>query len=155
MDSGSQMTYVSSRLRESLQLPTKRTESLHIKTFGSTEGQDATCEAVDLGLITRDGEALKMTTLVVPFICNPLVSKPINYARDHYDHLLGIELADSADIGDVLEVDMLIGSDLYWSLVNGGEVGPWLFTQRLGGSFQDQLIGRRSQSISHSLLHTH
>ena len=60
---------------------------------------------------------MKMTTLVVPFICNLLVSQPINYSRDHYDHLMGIELADSADIGDVLDVDMLIGSDLYWSLV--------------------------------------
>ena len=77
MDSGSQRTYVSSRLRASLQLPTKRTESLHIKTFGSTEGQDATCEAVDLGLITKDGEVLKMTALVVPSICNPLVSQPL------------------------------------------------------------------------------
>ena len=97
-------------MRESLHLPTKQTESLHIKTFGSTEGHDAICEAVDLSLVTRDGEALKLTALVVPFICNPLTSQPINYVRGHYDHLLGIDIADSVDIGDVLEVDMLIGS---------------------------------------------
>ena len=53
MDIGSQRTYITSRLRESLHLPTKRTESLHIKTFGSSEGHDATFEAVDLGLVTR------------------------------------------------------------------------------------------------------
>ena len=110
MDSGSQRTYVTSHLRESLQLPTKRTESLHI---------DATCEAVGLGLITKDGEALKVIALVVSFICNPLLSQPINHSRDHYDHLLGIELADSADIWDILEVNMLIGSDFYWNLVTG------------------------------------
>ena len=119
MDSRSQRTYVTSRLRESLHLPTKQTESLHIKTFGSTEGQDATCEAVDLGLIMKDGETLKVTALVVLFICDLLASQPINHSRDHYHHLLGIELADSADIGDILEVDMLIGSDFYWSLVTG------------------------------------
>ena len=33
--------------------------------------------------------------------------------------MLGLELADSADAGDILEVDVLIGSDWYWSLVTG------------------------------------
>ena len=124
---------VTSRL--SLHLPTKRTECLHIKTFGSTEGH-ATCEVVDLGLITKGSEKLKLTALVVPFICNPLTSQPINHARDDYDHLLGIDLADSADIGDVLESDMLIGSDFYWSLVTGrvrrGRSGPVAIHTRIG-----------------------
>ena len=47
MDSGSQKTYMTYRVKE----------SLHIETFGSAEGQDATCEAVDLRLVTKDGEA--------------------------------------------------------------------------------------------------
>ena len=47
--------------------------------------------------------------LVVPFICNPLTSQPINYAAQSYDHLIGLELADSAETSDVLEIDMLIG----------------------------------------------
>ena len=117
MDSGSQRTYVTSCLRESLHLPTKRTESLRIKTFGSTEEHDTTCEAVDLGLVAKDGETLRLTALVVPFICNPLTSQPINHTRNHYDYLLEIDLADFARIGDTLEVDMLIGSDFYWRLV--------------------------------------
>ena len=92
MDSGSQRTYVTSRLRERLRLTTERTESLHIKTFGSTEGHNATCEAVHLGLLMKSGETLEMTAQVVPFICNPLTSQPINHARDHYDHLLEIDM---------------------------------------------------------------
>ena len=48
----------------------------------------------------------------------------------------GIELADSADIGDVLEVDMLIGSDFYWSLVTGrvrwGRIGPMAVHTKIG-----------------------
>ena len=73
MDSGSQKTYVTSRLKESLHLPTKRTESLRIKTFGSTEGHDTTCEAVDLGLVTKDGESLTLTALVVPKVALPFL----------------------------------------------------------------------------------
>ena len=158
MDSGSQRTYVTSRLRESLHLPTKRTESLHIKTFGSTEGHDAICEVVDLGLITKGGEKLKLTALVVPFICNPLTSQPINHARDDYDHLLGIDLADSADIGDVLEVDMLIGSDFYWSLVTGrvrrGRSGPMAIHTRIGWILSGP-VDRQEVSVNLTLAATH
>ena len=63
-----------SRVRESLRLPVKQRESLRIKTFGSMEGQDTICESVELGLVGKGGEALKLTALVVPFICNPLTS---------------------------------------------------------------------------------
>ena len=79
---------------------------------------------------------LKLTTLVVPLICNPLTSQPINDARNHYDHLLEIDLADSANVGDILEVDVLIGSDFYWSLVTGrvrrGRNGPMAIHTKVG-----------------------
>ena len=136
VDSRSQRTYVTSHMRESMHLPVKRTETLSIKTFGSTEGQDTVYEAVELGLITKNGESLKLTALVVPFICNPLTSQPINQSRDHYNHLVGLELVDSANLGDVLEVDVLIGSDLYWSLATGrvrrGRSGPVAIHTKVG-----------------------
>ncbi len=72
-----------------------------------------------------------MTALVVPFICNPLTSQLVTLSRDSYEHLLGLELADSADVSDVLEIDVLIGLDTYWDLVTGkvirGRDGPTLF----------------------------
>ena len=55
MDCESQRTYVTSRLKECLHLPMEQSESLHIKIFTSTDRHDTTCEAVDLGLVTRDG----------------------------------------------------------------------------------------------------
>lgn len=115
MVSGSQRTYVTSRVRDRLHLSMKRTESLRIKTFGSTEGQDTASDVV----LTRDGRTLKLTAVVVPFICSQLASQPISHSRECYDHLLGLELADSAEIEDFLEIYMLIGSDLYWNLVTG------------------------------------
>ena len=131
---------------------------MHIKTSGSSEGHDATCEAVDLGLVTRDGEALKLTALVVPFICNPLTSQPINYARGHYDHLLGIDLADSADVGDVLEVGMLIGSDFYWSLVTGsvrwGRNGPMAVHTKIGWILSGP-VDQQEVSVNLTLAATH
>jgi hypothetical protein len=158
MDSGSQRTYVTSRLRENLHLMTKQTESLHIKTFGSTKGHDATCEAVDFSLITRGGETFKLTALVVPFICNPPTSQPINHARCHYDHLLEIDLADSANVGDVLEVNVPIGSDFYWSLVTGrvqrGRNGPMAVHTKVGWILPGP-IDQQEVSVNLTLTATH
>ena len=119
MDSGSQRTYITCRLRDELELLTTGTESLRIKTFGTTESNDTSCDVVQLGLNTKEGGTLKVTALVVPFICNPLASQPITHSGECYDHLLGLELADSAGACDVLEVDVLIGSDSYWDLATG------------------------------------
>lgn len=71
LDSGSQCTYITSRMRKKLQLPTGTCETLRIKTFGATEGRDTACEVVDIGVRLSSGEPMKMSALVVPFICDP------------------------------------------------------------------------------------
>ena len=123
LDSGSQRKYITSHLREELNLSTIRMELLRIKTFGRTGCDDTSCDVVRMGIETKNNE-----TLVVPFICNPLTTQPIDASSENHSHLLGLELADTADATDMLEIDMLIGSDCYWSLVNGriikGENGP-------------------------------
>ena len=48
LDSCSQRSYVSCRLKESLNLPAIRSEKLMIKTFGNEEGQIQKCEVVQL-----------------------------------------------------------------------------------------------------------
>ena len=112
-DSGSQRTYITSRLRDELNLPTVKRKLLQIKTFGSTKSDDTSCDVVQVGIETRDDGTLSITALVVPFICNPLTTQPIDHSGERYDHLWGLELADSADTSDILEVDVLIGSDSY------------------------------------------
>ena len=133
MDSGSQQTYVTSRLCDQLNLPIMRTESLQIKTFGATVTQSTSCDLIELGVRVEGNETLNLSALVVPFICNPLTSQPINYSKQSYDHLISLELADSAEASDVLEIDMLIG---YWDLVTGqvirGDSGPTAIHMKVG-----------------------
>ena len=119
MDTGSQRTYVTSRVKHSLRLPISGIESLHIKTFGHSKGQDTMCKTVELGLLLKGEEMMRIQALVVPVICNPLTSQPISNTKETYEHLADLELADSANEDDCLEVDALIGSDVYWSLVTG------------------------------------
>ena len=76
MDSGSQRTYVTSRIRDQLNLPSVGAESLRIKTFGATETQNTRCDIVELGVNIEENKTLKLNALVVPFICNSLTSQP-------------------------------------------------------------------------------
>ena len=110
LDGGSQRTYITSRLRDELSLPIVRTELHQIKTFGNTECDHTSCDVVQIGVETKDGTTQMMHALVVQLICNPLTTQPIDQSIESHDHLLGLELADSADASDVL-----IGSDCYWS----------------------------------------
>ena len=77
---------------------------------------DASSEVIELGLLTKDGGTLRLMALVVPFMRHPLTSQPICYSKECYNHLLGLDLADSADINNMLEIDVLIRSHLYWDL---------------------------------------
>ena len=136
MDSGSQRTYITSRLRDELDLPAIMTESLRIKTFGNVVNSECLCDVVQLAVETKDYATLNITALVVPVICNPLTSQPIRHTQESYEHLTGLELADSAGASDTLDVDVLIGSDWYWNLVTGriirGRSGPIAIHTKVG-----------------------
>ena len=111
---------MTSRTRRALNLTNSRSERLRIKTFGTASKTDSDCEVVKFGLETIDGELLELTALVVPLICPQLTCQSISRSGERYPHLAGLQLADSANAHDCLEVDLLIGSDYYWSLVTGG-----------------------------------
>ena len=136
MDTGSQRIYITCHLRDELDLPAMRTESLRINTFGDTATYDSSCDVVQVDLETKDYGILQITALVVPVICDPLTSQPISRSQKCYDHLVDLELADTADATDALEIDMLIGSDWYWNLATGmvvrGRSGPIAIHTKVG-----------------------
>ena len=136
LDGGSQRTYVTSRIQKMLSLPTSHTGTVSIKTFGSKRGSRQSRSVVKLGICTRDGRPLVISALVVPHICDTIRFQPITTARKRYPHLFQLDLADSADISDDLSVDLLLGSDYYWTLATGrvrrGADGPIAIETRLG-----------------------
>ena len=105
------------------------------------------------------GKTLLFPALVVPFIRDPLTSQPIDLFRNHYKHLQGMDLADTAEITDSLEIDLLIGSDVYWSFVTGkvirGIAGHSLLKRMFDGFYRVLSVYHVHQSILLSLLHTH
>ncbi len=83
--------------------PTVATETIQIQTFGNTKSCIKTCDIVHLGILTKNGGRLEIAALVVPVVCSPLNSQPINNSRKCHNHLLGLELADSAEFNDKLD----------------------------------------------------
>ena len=133
LDAGSQKSYVTIHVQETLYVKGSHSESMIIKTFGSGQGERRICDIVQLKIATNDGDPLILSVVVVPHICDPVRVQPISSSQAH---LSGLELADPGDITGDLEIDRLIGSDYYWRLVTGrvlkGDSGPTAVETRLG-----------------------
>ena len=116
MIQGSQHSYVTTRIGKTLDLKKVSTESMIIKTFGSEKGDHRVCDIVEL----------KMSTM--KDVCDPVQRQPITPCQHMYPYLSGHKLANSGDSTTQLQVDVLIGSDHYWSLITGrvmkGPSGP-------------------------------
>ena len=137
LDSGSQRSYITNRVRNQLNLPTEKTETMVIKTFGSEEEIIQTCDSVKFVLKSQHDQAeISLSAYAVPMICEPLQHQFTSQAQQSYDHLRDLNLADCSTEIDNSEVDVLIGCDQYWDLVTGevrrGENGPTAVGTRLG-----------------------
>ena len=64
----------------------------------------------------RSGHQQELELFVVPHICDPPMAQSINVNSSDLSQL---DLADTMDSRTTMDVDVLIGSDVYWSLVMG------------------------------------
>ena len=137
MDCGSQRSYLTAKVKQDLELETARTQRLSIAAFGSRRAPAKPCDVVTLNVQTRIGPDLEVGLFVVPHICDPLSVQPV---RTGYQHLSGLDLADRYSENEILEIDLLIGSDVYWDVVTGeivrGAHGPVAINT--GGSYLAQ-----------------
>ena len=119
-DSGSQRSYISSRVRNALELPSLHLENLVIKTFGSDSHRPKSCDVVQF-CVSKAGGGLNLylNAYAVPSICSPLCHQRIEFAKTSYGHLSNLELADSSSGDAEMPIDILIGSDFYWNFMTG------------------------------------
>ena len=160
LDSGTQRTYVSARLREHLNLPAESSQMISIKTFGLTKENRQCVYVVGLCVATGQDEGVELSAFVVPIICDPLQSQFIAEATHTYAHLRGLELADYGTGEDNVEVDILVGSEQYWSLVSGrvvwGEHGPTAIERKLGWVLSGPILeGIQVDGQQSNLVTTH
>ena len=149
LDLGSQRSYVTASLRQTLKLKVIRSEALVIKGFGSERAVSSQCDIVEVRIAIRAGGYMKLLAVVVPHICDPVHAQPITFAKSNYQHLANLELADPGEHSGELNIDILVGSDHYWDVVTGrvirGPDGPvatdtrfgWVLSGPIQGTFQD------------------
>jgi len=158
-DSGSQRSYITTKLRNLLSLNHHRTETMIIKTFGSSEGSKQLCEVVSIRMILKDGGMLKLPLLLVSLICEPLSCQPITYARENLDYISDLDLADHCYGDQHLDIDILIGCDHYWKLVTGQIIrkgnGPVAVSTRLGWVLSGPVNGALCPDSAVNLITTH
>ena len=115
LDTGSQQSYVTQKLKNSLDLCPEGQQEMSVMTFGSQHPTTQSYDLVKVGIATNGGENEELELFSVPVICQPLTSQPIGLCKEAYHHLSNLELADCSE-DDSMEVDLLIGSNYYWKL---------------------------------------
>ena len=159
LDTGSQKSYVTDRVKDVLRLDPEETQRMSIATFGSSNGGPRSFGVVRVGMKLSDGLHKELKLIAVPSICEPLAAQPITLCLEKYSHLKQLNLADSSTGDETLHVDVLIGADYYWELVTGqmrkGDEGPVAVYTRLGWvlSGPASMVERRQDSVS--LMTTH
>ena len=94
-------------------MPVIGKDSLLIKTFGESGARLQVCEIVQIAIETLNGTAVYVKTYVVPTICGPLSQQPTQLAREKFQHLQGLNLADSSPGDTDFPIDILVGADFY------------------------------------------
>ena len=114
---------------------------------------------VELGLATKGFPPIQLSLFVVPMICEPLASHPTSACIGSYQHPANLNMADICNGMSSLEVDILIGSDHYWSIVTGdvcrGSSGPTAVHTKLGWvlSGPTALGPKEQSSVNVSITH--
>ena len=112
LDCGSQRSFISTELRDKLNLPTIRKESVMVKTFGTEQSELKTVEVVQFYVFGKND--LFVEAFCTPVACSPLTNQRIEFVNKNYRHLTRLELADNTDRQSELKIDILISMDFFF-----------------------------------------
>ena len=163
LDSGSQRSYITDRLKKELKLEVDNQETMLIKNFGSKEEKPQSCDVVHFSIKLLDGKNMQLSACSVPLICEPLTRHTLALAKNMYDHISDFLLADYLTGTAPVDLDILIGSDQYWQLLTGevrrGDSGPmpihtrlrWVLSEPVEGPTCDSELPVNLVSSTHVL----
>ena len=93
LDSGSQRSYISEKLRNELNLLKLRRERLFIKTFGNSNSKWKGVDKASLNVITSN-KTITIEAVCTPDICDLLTIQIVKAVSTNYNHLKNLKLAD-------------------------------------------------------------
>ena len=92
LDTGSQLTYITSQLKSRLNLSPVKSQTLLLSTCGDERYTKQQCDVVNVRLQGSQGE-IKISALCFPKICSAVSAKA---NIDNHEHLQGLELAEAS-----------------------------------------------------------
>ena len=147
LDEGSQRSFVTQDLARSLALQSSSQERINISSFGATCPTSRTLDVAIIDLLTRCGETVQLSVLIVPFIAMPL-QDTFSVSVTSLPHLCGLQLAHPLTAEGKFEISLLVGADHYWDIVGDHVVrghGPTAVESKL-----DYLLSGPMQPVPHS-----
>ena len=152
----SQLSYITPQLRNRLKLKTVGTQKTSIQTFENNCSENI-LEKVNLRILALDGLEICVTCFVKE-ICAPLSNQNINLAKEGFAHIKNILLLDSNPNNESLSVDVLIGVDYHWSIINKQVIkskeGPIPLDTKVGWMLSGP-VGNAFASVNKSVLLSH
>ena len=149
LDPGSQKTYLSDAVKDYLKLDAIAKQNVVIKTFGSTTGKLKELGEFKFALRGLHGNCLRlyMSGFSVPVVYGRVSGQKIDFVKSSYPFLRDLKLADSGQSKG--KIDLLIGADFYWSVVDGAvkkgdDVGPVALGSKLGWLLSGPVIKQNS-----------
>ena len=164
LDKGSQRTYLTDNLKNTLRLPSQQKKQVSIKTIGSADERLKQVDDVAFGIELNGEPDLFLSSFTVPLIGQPLQSQPVNRVIGDNKCFSGFRLADYSTGEQNLDVDILIGSDFNWNLVTGhtirGGQGPtavhtkpgWVLSGPVGSGDAEDLQTKRNNLVTTHVL---
>ena len=137
-DTGSQRNFITENLRRHLNLKTVRTEKIMINVFG--QPGDSCLKILDVVQIKIkhrfENKFVSVEALVHPVICRDLKGQLISVAKEKYNHISKLTLADFEEESETFPVGILIGVENYYDFFLGktikGTEGPIASSTVLG-----------------------
>ena len=118
LDAGSQSTYVSERIVKKLNLKPISSQSIIVNTFGSAVGKASVLN--EYSFCVKNSKRLcnlYFTGFAVPFICSPSMNRQTELVENLFPVLQDLDLSDVNN--EETEIELLIGADCCWSVVEG------------------------------------
>ena len=131
-DEGSQSSFITEDVAKKLQLESHGKESLSISGFGDKERRVRHLDYSFVYLKTST-ETLPIKVLIVPEISVPL--KTYTKQMHAIPYLKGLHLAHPVTNSDDFTIELLIGADFYWSIVQDEVIrgdGPTAIKSKIG-----------------------
>lgn len=153
-DEGAQRSFITQDLAVKLNVKKEGSESLSISTFGNTDKKVRNLDKTTIHLKSTEGELIPIKVLIVPTIAPALQNQNIQ-STQRFPYLRRLKLAHPVMHGDQFEINLLIGGDFYWDIVQDKVIrgnGPTAVNSKIGYLLSGPVPAKGNNNMSTSMM---